>query len=379
MVADAQPQKPRHERLLYVVAVLTIGLAALLIVRAWPSWFASAPPAEIVKASGRIEGREMTVAPKDIQGRVKRLYADEGETVTAGQRLADLEATQLEARAASLSASIAAIDAQIRQALMDVDLTSKNSDASIDAAVAGVSLAQARLTRANAVLANATAEYDQERTLFARGVTSGRDRDRAELTFRTSQADVDAAAKDLARAEADLALARASTDTIALKRQYVRTLEQSRRSAAGQLAEAEANLAERRIVAPADGTILSRTVEVGDVVSPGAPMFRLVDLNRLYVKVYVPEPEIPSLRLGDPADVSVDAFRNRRFIAHVSKIYDEAEFTPKNVETAEERLKLVFGVELSLVNTERLLKPGMPADCVIHTGTADTDARRNGS
>ena len=125
-------------------------------------------------------------------------------------------------------------------------------------------------------------------------------------------------------------------------------------------------LAERQIVAPTDGTILSRPVEVGDVVSPGSAVFRMVDMGRLYVKVYIPEPDIGKLRLGDPAEIAVDAFPNRRFAARISKIPDEAEFTPKNVETAEERLKLVFGVELTFITPDDVLKPGMPADCVIH-------------
>jgi HlyD family secretion protein len=88
-----------------------------------------------------------------------------------------------------------------------------------------------------------------------------------------------------------------------------------------QIAEVDANLAERKIVAPSDGTILSRPVEVGNVVSAGSPVFVMVDMNWLYVKVYIPEPDIPKIKLGDPADVSVDAFPGRTFPARVTKIY----------------------------------------------------------
>jgi len=92
----------------------------------------------------------------------------------------------------------------------------------------------------------------------------------------------------------------------------------------------------------------------------------------------VPEPDIPKLRLGAQADVSVDAFPHRTFAARVSKISDQAEFTPKNVETAEERLKLVFGVELTFTDPDRVLKPGMPADSVIHWSSG-SDGTRHGS
>ena len=182
-----------------------------------------------------------------------------------------------------------------------------------------------------------------------------------------------------AQLEANLALAKASADTIDLQRQKLQALQETRRSAVAQLEEAQANLDERLILAPENGTVISRTAEVGDVVSPGSPIFQVVDMKRLYLKVYIPERDIAKLRLGDRGDVFVDAFPGRGFIARVSRISDQAEFTPKNVETAEERLKLVFGVELTLVNADGLLKPGMPADCVIHWQSAAADANGHGS
>lgn len=355
--------------------LLTLAIAALAaigLIRLLPRYFA-VPPPQTVTASGRIEGRDVTVAPKTIDGRVAQLFADEGDTVTKGQLLAELETNALEARVASLAAAVANVDAQIGQATLDVALTAKNSDATIAAAEAAVSTAAARVTRARAVLSNAAANQRRGAALFAQAVISRTEFDQMELALSTSEADLDAAEREFARSNADLALARASKDAVAVKRQQVRALQQSRRAAASQLAEAQANLAERRIVAPADGTILSRPVEVGDVVSPGSAMFQLVDLRRLYVKVYIPEPDIPKIRLGDRADVSVDAFPGRSFEARVTKIADQAEFTPKNVETADERLKLVFGVEVTFVTPDRLLKPGMPADCTIRWATAGGD------
>jgi len=91
----------------------------------------------------------------------------------------------------------------------------------------------------------------------------------------------------------------------------------------------------------------------------------MVDMNRLYWKVYIPEPEIPKLNLGDVAEIAVDAFPGRTFTARNTKIYEQAEFTPKNMETKEERVNLVLGVALTFVKPEALLKPGMPADGAI--------------
>jgi HlyD family secretion protein len=362
-----------------LVLVGALALAAVTAALLWPRLVSRPAQPETVTASGRIEGREVSVAAKDIQGRVKRLFVDEGQTVTQGQLLAELDAAPLEARATTLSAAIATIDVQIHQALLDVELTAKSNGASVAGAEAGVSSAAARVARMRAILANADADHQRSATLYDGGAISKRDFDQAEMSYRTSEADVDAAEKDLARAEAELALARATTDTVALKRQQVRALQENRRAAVGQFAELQATLAERQVLAPTDGTILSRPVEVGDVVTPGAPIFQMVDMSRLYVKVYVPEPDIPKLKLDDPADVYVDAFRGHAFGARISKIHQEAEFTPKNVETTDERLKLVFGVELRFVQPDSRLKPGMPADCVIRWTPAHGDGAHRGT
>ncbi|HET7217501.1 MAG TPA: efflux RND transporter periplasmic adaptor subunit [Vicinamibacterales bacterium] len=365
-------------RTLYLVAGAIVIAAATITVLAWPRLVAH-PVTTTVKASGRIEGRDVTVAPKGIQGRIARLLVDEGDTVKKGQLLAELDVPQIEAQHEAASGSVAALDAQIAQASLDVIYTTKNSEASIAAAAAGLTSAQASVLRANAVLTNAKATYDRAVALFAAKAMSKQELDLAEMALHTSEADVAAAEKEVVRSEAALALARASADTIGLKRQQLRALQASRRSAAGRLAEAEANLAERRIIAPIDGTILSRPVEVGAVVGQGTAVFQMVDMNRLYVKVYIPEPEIAKLKLGDRADVSVDAFPGRVFAARISKIHDQAEFTPKNVETTDERLKLVFGVELTFVTPDRLLKPGMPADCIIHWTSSSTGESGHGS
>lgn len=241
----------------------------------------------------------------------------------------------------------------------------KNSAASVAAAEAAVSVAAARLARSEAVLANNQAEFERQGGLFRDAVISRSELDQATMNYQTSAADRSAAGEELARAKANLLLAETTKDTIEVKRHQLRSLREARRAAAAQLSEAQANLEERNIYAPVDGTILSRTVEVGDVVNPGSPIFVMVDLNRLYLKVYVPEPDVPKLKLGDPAHVTVDAFPGHTFPARVSRISDAAEFTPKNVETREERVKLVFGVELTFVEPDAALKPGMPADGVI--------------
>jgi len=136
--------------------------------------------------------------------------------------------------------------------------------------------------------------------------------------------------------------------------------------ARASLAEQQRYLDEMTVRAPTAGTVLVRTIERGEWVQPGTPLYTLVDLSQLYLKIYVPEPDIGKIVHDQPARVHIDAFPDRFFPARVSKIANEAEFTPKNVETREERVKLVFAVELALdENPGGALKPGMPADAVV--------------
>jgi hypothetical protein len=145
-----------------------------------------------------------------------------------------------------------------------------------------------------------------------------------------------------------------------------------------QLGQAEAALAEARAVhndltlrAPSPGVVVSKLKQAGETVAAGAPVFDLVDLDRLYLKAYIPENLIGKVRLGQPARLYVDAFPDAAFAAQVATIASRAEFTPKEVQTADERVKLVYAVRLNLSdNRERKLSPGLPADAVIRWDSA---------
>jgi HlyD family secretion protein len=119
------------------------------------------------------------------------------------------------------------------------------------------------------------------------------------------------------------------------------------------------------VFAPASGIVASKVVNAGEVVAAGTPLVIIIDLQALWLKVFIPEPEIGKLRLGLPAAVSVDAFPGRTFPASIVEISQKAEFTPKDVQTREERVKQVFAVKLAVDNADGALKPGMPADALI--------------
>ncbi len=130
-------------------------------------------------------------------------------------------------------------------------------------------------------------------------------------------------------------------------------------------AQIDATLEKLKIKSPIDGTVTVQSIHAGEVAQPGAPLFTVADLGRLKLVVYVPTGQIGQVRLGQGVDVTVDAYPGRAFPGEVVRVADQAEFTPKNVQTQEERVKTVFAVEISLDNADGSLKAGMPADAVL--------------
>lgn len=272
-------------------------------------------PHGLLLLSGRIEGRETNISPK-IQGRILKLYKDEGDKVKAGELLCEIDSEQLNARY-------------------------KAAYETAEASYSAIAQAKANFMKANAYYERAKNDFERYSSLLKEELVSKSEFDRVKSQYSSAKAELEATSKAIAQAEA------------------------SYRAAQQRLKETLADLNETKIYSPVNGVILSRPVETGEVVNPGTVLYVVVDLNRLYVKVYVPEPDIGKIKLGLPARVYIDAYPDRFFNGRITKIYEQAEFTPKNVETKEERVKLVFGVEVSVDNPDGVLKPGMPADVVI--------------
>jgi RND family efflux transporter MFP subunit len=124
------------------------------------------------------------------------------------------------------------------------------------------------------------------------------------------------------------------------------------------------------VISPLGGTVTSKAVEVGDLAVPGAVIVSVSKLDTVKLTIYVSETELPKVKLGAPAEVSIDAGPRRVFPGRVTFISPTAEFTPKNIQTREDRVKLVFGVRIEIPNPDGTLKPGLPADATVKvTGT----------
>jgi len=142
------------------------------------------------------------------------------------------------------------------------------------------------------------------------------------------------------------------------------------REAEAVLRRLETQAAELTVLSPLSGTVLDKVVEPGEVVAAGRTLVVLGDLDHPWLKIYVPETALGKVQIGAPARVFVDSFPDRPFHGTVSWIADEAEFTPKNVQTQEERVNLVYAVKITIGDAERRLKAGMPADAEVELGAA---------
>ena len=280
------------------------------------------PPSNSV--SGTIETDEARVASR-YGGRVAKLGAQEGNALLAGQWIVELEAAELHAKRDQVAAQLAEAEAGPRK---EEIATGK---AEWEAQVAQFDLARLERKRAE--------------ELFAAKTISEIERDRT-LTSEQALEKIVAAAKS----RYELLLAGTRPERIAL--------------AKAQLAELDSQLGEMKIFAPTNCVLEVLSVKVGDVVAPNQQVATLLLTNHIWVRVFVPEPWLGHLKLGDPVKLHVDSFADKKFPGTVEQIARSAEFTPRNVQTVGERVKQVFGVKVRLDNAEGPLRAGMAADVV---------------
>jgi membrane fusion protein YbhG len=344
---------------------LVLVLVAVLLVPRLVSWLR--PPADtgLVLASGRIEGRITTLTPK-TSAWVVTLHADEGQAVRQGQLLATLDDQAQRERVRAVEEQVRALDQRLVAANSQLGMTERQVTLQIEQTTAAQREAEARLRRARSSLVQAERDAQRAAVLVAKELIAPQEGEHARLTADMAAQSVKEAEEALESSGKQVALARLGLEQVAILRAERDALARQRGQAQAQLAEQQSHVVDFSVKSPIDGRVLTRTVERGERVEPGTPLFTLVDLDRLYVKIYVPEPSIGKVALGQEARVYVDAYPGRAFPARVSRVSQEAEFTPKNVETREERVKLVFAVEVALAeNPGGVLKPGMPADATI--------------
>ena len=394
-------KRPPRPWLIAGVAIVLAGLA----LSAWSWWGNRRNGGDIISASGRIEVTEVNVSSK-LTGRITTLAVDEGTDVKQGQLIATLEGEELQAQLRQARASQQSADAKLAQARITLRVEPITVQSQIHQAEAALRSAEERVQllqagpriqeieegRANLKQAEARVEIarltrDRYRALLTDGAVSMQDFDRTDTDLQAATAalratkerlgmleegsrleDVRAARAERDRAAAALDAARASEATIRVREQEVRVAEAAVREAQANVNRLETQVAELQVFAPLDATVLTKATEAGEVVAAGKPVVLLGDLDHPWIKVYVPETSLGKIKLGTAARVLVDSFPQQPFHGTVSWISDQAEFTPKNVQTAEERVNLVYAVKVTIQNAQRKLKAGMPADAELLIG-----------
>ncbi len=288
-----------------------------------------------IHASGHIEATEVRLAAK-VGGRLLEAPLEEGHTVGAGELVARLDPSAAQHRLAQARANAQAADAQLRLLLAG----SRAED----------------LRRAEDQMAQARAELDAARRDLGR--LSGL----ADRGSATEKARDDAATrKEIA--ERSVAAARSQLDKLVAgpRRQEIEAARAQRAAAEALVAAVEQQIVDGTVLTPIGGVITTRVAEPGEVLPPGATIAVLTDLARPWLTVWIDEPSLSRVKLGQQVDVRIDG-SDRVFEGTISFISPVAEFTPKNVQTPDERAKLVFRVKVQLANPEGIFKSGMPAD-----------------
>lgn len=310
-----------------------LALAAMLA----PACGGRATDEETTRLNGRIEAVTVDLGPR-VAGRITEVLVREGDRVKAGDMLVRVDLGETRIAVEREQAGMRAAQARAE----DLRSGSRTED---------IAVAVAEVADRRAAAALAAREADRQAALAAEGIVARRDTDQARTELDRARAALKASVERLALARAgsrpqQTAAARADAERAAV------VLEQSRVVAA-----------EGEIRAPADGVIVHRLAEPGQVVGAGQPAITMAFADRLFVRTFIPETRLGRVKMGDAATVTVDAFPGRQFAARITEISPEAEFTPKAVETSSERVNLVYAAKADLDKgwTEPLV-PGQPAE-----------------
>jgi HlyD family secretion protein len=386
-----------------IVPVLVLVVAALAVWQ-WARHGNGDP--NTIRLSGNIELTEVNLSFKSA-GRIGELTVREGDLVEKGQVLARLDSRETEhalarERAAAQAAAsaleqlrtgIAYQRAALEQetALRQAELAQaearlqelergarpqEKEQAKAAAAEAEVQrqLARADWERAQTLYKNediSTAQFDQFRTRFQSAEAAARRAAEAlalvEEGPRVEQ--IEQARAAVARARAAYKLTQAGQLDLRRREQEVDARTADLQRAQAQAAVLETQLADRTLYAPVSGVVMTRSAEPGEVVAAGAVVLTLGDIERPWARAYLPERDLGRVKLGMPAELVSDSFPDKRYSGRVSFISAEAEFTPKQIQTQEERVKLVYRIKVDTPNPAHELKSNMPVDVMLRVGS----------
>ena len=292
-----------------------------------------------IYASGIVEAREVIVS-SEVSGRIVELNFDEGSRVDSGFVLCRVDTEMIYQRYLEAKSQAEALLSQYQLLLKGARREE-------------IEAMEQAVVRAKVNFENAKKHFERIKKLYEENVTTQEQFDNAKTLYESSKSQYEEAVKKLEILKSG---AREEEIKIAFAN-YQRAL--------AQMKSVELQIKKSKILSPISGFVTTKFVELGEFVSPGVPIAKISNLDEVYIRIYLPENELGFVKLGDSVDVKIDSYPKRVFKGVVVFVSPKAEFTPKNVQTKEERTKLVYAVKVKVRNGEGIFKPGMPADVEI--------------
>ena len=382
----------KKKKLIILLSGMAVIATVIIIVQYRQHWSDNDPSR--LRISGNIEVRDAEISFK-IAGRVFERLVSEGERVKTDQMIARLDSSDLvqdvalrQAELRAAQASLAELESGYRpEEIAQGQAVMQKAQARLDELLAGsrpeeVAAANASVQNASVNMAHLKVEFERQTKLLKGNTISQREFDSAKSKYQRAAANLIVAKEQLklikeGPRKEQIAQARAAFNEAQQRYEILKkgprkeTIEQSRahvEQATAVKTMAEIRLSYATISAPFSGMVLSENVEPGEYVAPGTPVVTLGDLENVWLRAYINETDLGRVKQGQMVRVTTDTYPGKIYEGRISFISSEAEFTPKNVQTAKERVKLVYRVKIDIPNPNTELKPGMPADAEIVLG-----------
>ncbi|HLK48942.1 MAG TPA: efflux RND transporter periplasmic adaptor subunit [Bryobacteraceae bacterium] len=386
-----------RKRLILILVVVAAGAAILYSLRG-----SSSQDPSRIRISGNVELTEVNIAFKTA-GRLVERNVDEGDTVKKGQIVARLDRDQLMAQRERESAGLASAEAQLAQAETSVewqkqtlaaDVEQKKADlesvearlselengarpqekldakAAVEAAASEVERSKRDWERAQTLYKNddiSTAQYDQYRNRWESATAALKQATEREALVlagpRAEQIKAQAALVERGRG----AVKMSEANSLEMKRRELEIMRQRAEIARSKasIALIDSQLADTVAASPVDGVVLVKSADVGEVLAAGTTVVTIGDIDHPWLRGYINETDLGRVKIGSKARVTTDSYPGKIYDGHVSFIASEAEFTPKQIQTQQERVKLVYRIKIEVENPKHELKSNMPADAEI--------------
>lgn len=321
--------------------------------------------------SGRVEADEIELGAR-VMGKLKSVLIEDGVKVKKGDTIALIEDDDLKSKRRQTIDRIDELSEKVNAAEFDLEYTTNSVQHTIDEAQKALSVMDARQKQAEARKENAEKEFNRYSNLLEKEAVSKERHDNVRLANELSREEVNVALKEVERAKVSLLKAEDSKRLVQAKEKELLALGKSLSQLKETLEQIDINISYTVITAPSDGVILKKVAEPGEVLLQGGVIGVMINPDDIHIKTYLPEKYIGKVQMNMKAEVFTDAYPDNPFTGYVCYISDKAEFTPKEVQSYEERVKQVFAAKICFSNRDKstaggktyqeVLKKGMPVD-----------------